>query len=332
MWKSFSKHNSRGIYAESFRSFNDNIEGKFNVGIFFSSFESRCSIGSQLIDESSCDSSIIVLFTEKDDLGLRDKHDPELFKYVAACSKATPIVIDNFSIRNVEEIIAKILHSIPENSSSDRCKWFIDITTCPKPFFMSILGYFRGMIDSPQFTLFNATAHYEKNINPPDAFTFTKGFGQYMWVPWLWGNPDPRLPWTYFFLLGFEGNLSYSTFERFEPQFVQALFSYPGYRKNYPQEALKQNKEFLKEARPKLLYADAADTVQTWRRIEHAIIKQKTRTNICIVSFGPKPQALAGCLHALTDGNPGVLYLMPKSHKVRDIPRGDYIWKYEVSL
>ena len=232
----------------------------------------------------------------------------------------------------VEEILGEILANIPDQLFSKDKNWFIDSSVSPKPYFLAILGYLRGRIESPTIVIFNSTGYYEKSGEPREAFSFTEGFEKYMWIPNLWGRPDPRLRWTYFFLLGFEGDRSYGTFDRFEPDYVKALISKPGYRPNYPEEVERRNHQFLQEACPEIIYADAADAVEAWIKIDQCLEKARRETNVCIVPLGTKPHAIGGCLSSLTDGSPGVLYLMPRTFKVRDVPRGDYIWKYVLTL
>ncbi len=332
MWESVSEYQSSGISARSYRSTGEKICEQFSLGIFFGSYESRGVVSSEMLSEHSCERSVIVLFKEKDKEGLRDKYDSLLLEQVKKLSDAEPHIIQDKSIVDIEGILKNILEVIPGDSFSADRKWFIDTSVSPKPYFLGLLGLLRQGIESPKLTLFNSTGHYEKAPEPSQAFSFTEGFERYMWIPWLWGRSDPRLPWTYFFLLGFEGDRSYGTYERFEPNYVKAMISDPGYRPNYREEAESRNLQFLEEACPEIIYADAADAVEAWVKIEQELKEVRRRTNICIISLGPKPHALGGCLSALTDGVPAMLYLMPRSFKVRDIPRGDYVWKYEIAL
>lgn len=332
MWEFISERKSFGIHARSYRSVADEIEQEFSLGIFFGSYESRGLESSRLLRKKSCESSIIVFFKEMDNKGLREKYDKILYAQVRDCSITEPIPIEEKSIVNIEGILKDILARIPKSSFAPDKRWFVDTSVSPKPYFLGLLGNLRQRIESPQLVLFNSTGHYEKVLDPREAFSFTEGFEEYLWIPWLWGRRNPRLPWTYVFLLGFEGDRSYGTYERFEPEYIKALISKPGYRPNYPREVEERNRQFLEEACPQIVYADAADAVESWSRIDESLEKDRQKTNICIVPLGPKPHALGGCLSSLTDGVPALLYLMPRSFKVRDIPRGDYIWKYELTL
>ena len=332
MWELRSEYESSGIKAKSFRSKEGIIESCFDFGIFFGSYESRGLVSSKCLKEKSCKNCIIVYFTENDEKSLRKKYDPILHEQVRKCSVNEPKVIDGKAIDDFEKIINDILILRRDSKNGDNYSWFIDTTSSPKPYYLMLLAYFRNKIESPKLTFFNSTGHYEKNQDEPDVYSFTEGFEEYMLIPGLWGQPDPRLPWTYFFLLGFEGDRSYGTYDRYEPCLVKALVSDPGYRPNYREIALNKNKQFIEEACPEIIYADAADAVEAWKRIETCIKEIPFDTNICIVPLGTKPHTIGGGLSALTDWKSSLLYLKPKGHKVRDIVKGDYIWKYEISI
>jgi len=332
MWDMVSEYQSHGITARSFKTKEGKIEGDFDIGIFFGSYESRTLESSKLLGANSCKTSIIIFFMETDKRGFRKKYDKEILKQVSICSSREPNVVSNRSINNVQDILNAILKIIPFSEYSEDKKWFIDTSSSPKPYFLGLLAYLRDKVFSPRITMFNSTAQYEKSNDPQEAFSFTEGFGQYIWMPWLWGRPDPRLPWTYLFLLGFEGDRSLGTYDIFEPDRVKAVISDPGYQENYPNEAKARNRQFLEEVCPEILYTNAGDAVETWVKIDKFIAEDRSNSNICFVPLGPKPHSIGACLSALTDGSPAIMYLMPKSHKIRDVPRGEFVWRYEIKM
>ncbi len=140
------------------------------------------------------------------------------------------------------------------------------------------------------------------------------------------------MPWRYVFLLGFEGQRSLQTYERFEPKYVSALIGKPGYWPNYEGVARSKNAGFIKLASPKIICANAGDAVETWARLEKHLGDMGGGANTCIVPLGTKPHALGGGLAALSSGTIGVQYLMPSSFNVRDVKRGKYLWLYKVQM
>ena len=332
MWSKVAEYSGCGITATSFRAEKDVIGDEFSVGVFFSSYESRCLESSTVIPEKAIERSVIVCFREKDPTGFREKHDRILFEQVSRCTRERPEVIDSLSVQEVELVLEEIMRRIPASAASGECRWFMDITGSPKPYYMGLLGWLRDRVESPALTLFHTEAHYEQKHSREEAFCFTEGFSRYIWVPRLWGQPDPRLPWTYMFLLGFEGDRSLEIYERFEPDYTVALISDPGYQPGYTEVAKERNRVFLAEAKPELFYTDAADPIGTWRELEKRIGIAQVKSNVCIVPLGTKPHALGGCLAALSTRTPAVLYLMPRGYKARDVPRGKALWKYEILL
>ena len=82
MWECISKHSSMGINGKSYRSKIGKLENRFDIGIFFSSCESRGIEAAKALYKNSCENSLIILFKEKDNLGLRDKYDKILAQLV----------------------------------------------------------------------------------------------------------------------------------------------------------------------------------------------------------------------------------------------------------
>jgi len=166
----------------------------------------------------------------------------------------------------------------------------------------------------------------------PEYLGFTSGFDRYVWVPYCWGLPDPSLPWTYIFALGFEGHRSLAVYDRFQPDKVKALIGRPSVSAEYDGLAERQNQSFLKDTSAEISYANAADATAAWKAIEEAISSERQSSNICLVPLGTKPHGIACGLASLSDGAPGVLYHMPRSYRVRDVTAGEYSWLFRVTV
>lgn len=331
MWHKITEYHSHGITATSWRSRRTRITEKFEIGLFFGTHESRGLTSSKLLTSKSCRYSIIVLFDEKDTLGLRDKYDLVLQAQVADCSENKPELVCGEK-RNVMATLKQILDKIPESAYGLDKRWFVDIVGAPKPHYLCLLGHMRRLVKSPKLTLFHPSGNYEKVTPGKEAFSFTSGLDRYMWIPYFWGRPDPTLPYTFVFLLGFEGHRSYEIYDRFEPRYVKALISEPGYTEKYVLIAKKENEVFIREAEPEIIFAHAADPVETWKKLHDSFCREEKQSNLCIVPLGPKPHALGGALFALTNNSAGVLYLMPRTFKFKDTHRGEFIWRYEIRL
>jgi hypothetical protein len=310
------------------------ITKRFAFGVFFGTCESRGLVGSQLLMAGACAHSVVVLFGNRDVRGLRDKYDPVLLAQVARCTAdGCMAVIRGVSENEVEETLRRIAAAVPANSWGPDSEWFVDISAAPVPHFLGMLGHLRRRPLAPRVQVFHPGGHYEKNEkDEAGALAFTSGFEGHIWVPYMWGSPVPSLPWAYLFLLGFEGNRSYEIYDRFEPDYVEALIPKPGYQPDYPRRTEKENRRFLDAARPARFYAPASDVTATWRKIRSHLARVPAGHNVCIVPLGPKPQALAAGLVAMHDGRPSVLCTLPRSYRAKDTAPGRQLWTYEITL
>ena len=329
--------NRNGIQATAFRSENACINEHFELGIFFGTFEERGLTSSSLLQKHSCSNSVIIFFAEAKEEELRKKYDPVLIRQVEKCTdRKKVIIIENIEIRDVEENLNIILKQIPSACFEPQSNWLIDLGGSPIPYFLGLLGHLRDMFPRPRLTILNPSGDYGPGQS---RYTFTSGFDRNIWIPRMWGYPNPALPWTYVFLLGFEGSRSYDILYKCEPQYVVALVGSPGYRQDYEEEAISGNKTFLKESgllveetAPDVLKVDAANPVETWAVLQDQVNKCQSKTNICFVPLGTKAHALGSGLCALANSTPAILYHMPRTYSVRDVSRGKYLWKYEVSI
>lgn len=329
-------HNHHGVEATAFRCKDAKIQEHFELGIFFGSFQERVLVSSRLLQPGSCSHSTAIFFDEARGEDLRTKYDAILTKQLGTLSKQAVITIDNISIKNVEDNLETILRKIPPDCWSAHARWFVDIGGSPIAYFLGLIGYLRDLFPRPKLTIFNPTGDYGQSES---GYTFTSGFDKNIWVPRLWGRPEAGLPWTYVFLLGWEGNRSHEVFYLCEPEDVKALIGSPGYQRGDERLALSRNEMFLKETglwpeddQPQVLRADAGDPVQTWLILQQIVDEQRGKSNVCFVPVGLKGHALGAGLCALANGTPAVLYHMPRTYSVRDVKRGQFLWKYEISL
>ena len=212
--------NAHGIEATAFRSENAKIGHHYELGLFFGTFEERGLTSSLMLKEKSCSHSIIVFFDEERSEELRIRYDPILIEQVNKCSEEKASIIYNISIKNIEENLELILKKVPSDCWQLDSHWFVDIAGAPIPYFVGLLGYLRDMFPRPKLTLFNPTGDYGEKKS---GYSFTSGFDRNIWIPRLWGRPDPTLKWTYIFLLGFEGSRSNDVYYLCEPQNTLAL-------------------------------------------------------------------------------------------------------------
>lgn len=336
-WELVDEYKSKGLGVKAYRSIEAGIKGSFDLGIFFGTFETRGLTSTKdILAKKSCDYSVMVFFDEEKDGSLRQKYDPILLKNVKKITKKEIFEVRDYSIKSIEQILRNIFSVIPISCLHPESHWFVDISGSPIPYFLGLLGFLRDIFPRPKVTIFNPTGHYPEH---KEGYSFTRGFDKLIWIPRFWGQPSPALPRTYVFLLGFNGNRSYEVFYKCEPDHTKALVSSPGYEEEYEKEAINRNEHFLKESglltegkEPTVIKSDAANVVDTWKKLEAIVDAERDKSNVIFVPLGPKAHALGCGLSALSDARSSILYHLPRSYEVRDVKRGKFLWKYDITL
>lgn len=333
-WEKCNEYCLNGISAKVYKSQNGSFRNeKFDLGIFFGSFESRALKSSELLDKHSLKDGIIVFFDEAKDSPLRKENDKKLLKKVRELSHQAPHIISDVSLQQIDNILSEIFFFIKEKIDEGG-KIFFDIGGAPIPFLVGFLGYLKTFLFPPAITFFNPTADYEQNSSN-SHFSFTSGFFENILIPYFWGEPNLSLPRKFIFMLGHEGSRSLRIYQSCEPDMVDAVITDPGYKPEYPERAIKNNKLFLEEsglAVDMLKRADAADIVAAWRKLLEIIENDVDKFNICLVPLGTKGHAIGCALCALSIMSPAILYQIPRSYSIRDVPAGKEFWKYEINL
>jgi hypothetical protein len=337
-WDLKDEYSSFGITAKVYRSTNSKINEKFDIGIFFGTFESRGLVGSSLLNKNSCKNTVITYFHEAIDTTLRMEYDERLIEQVKSCTEKKVFQISDVSIKDIETVLYKIISKIPKDCFRSDSKWFIDLGGSPIPYFLGLVAHIRHIFPRPKMVLLNPTGNYDK---AKGGYDFTSGTDKNTWIPYYWGNWNPSLPKMYVFLLGFDGERSYEIFNKCEPDNIKVVLTKPGYKKEYENEAIDRNEAFLLESGirrnnkldTKRVYGlDASNLVDTWKVLDILYNNEKEKFNVVFVPLGTKGQALSCGLSSLANNKPAVLYHIPQVYNVRDVSRGKYLWKYEITL
>jgi len=334
-WKEIDKINIRNrISISCFKTNNENISEQYDLGIIFSSSESRALEYKKLFSGKSFNDTLLIKFLLKQPSDLRERNDLENYKILKKISKNKPTVIDNLNIEDIKENIYEIIMKIPKVSFRVNSQWFLDMTGAPSVYSLSILGFLKGIYPAPNIHLLNVSGRYtdKKNI----ANSFTEGYREDIWVPFFIGEPDWKSPSLFIFLLGFEGNRALSIYKRCEPVFVEAIIADPGYQKNYKTDALEKNNYFLREVNipnNKVVTADVGNPIEVHNKIKRIVKRYKDRyknINIVYVPIGPKPHALGASISAIEDKTSSILYEIPNSYTLKEVERNKFIWLYKI--
>jgi hypothetical protein len=338
MWEQKTGYSRYGIEATSYCTKNDKIEDYYKLGIFFSSFESRCLTGSSLIKKGNLENSIIVFFKQKDDKGLREKNDLQLFENVKEISKNEPMVIDDLDMFDISGGATKLITKISTFGFNQDDSFFLDISGALKPFYLAILAYFRKKTFPPTIHVFTPTGSYkdDKDVNTGNI-EFTIGHDRYEWIPNYGSDGDPVTKKVYVLLLGFEGKRASQALYRFNPEIFYLCIGNPGYQPDYYDSALEKNKNLIDLTKEimgddHIIQCHAADAVSAWKVLQEKFEPIQKDHQICIIPLGPKSHAVGAGLYALTTWKPDILYMVPKRYVYRDNKRGKYVWIFKIKL
>src|SRR3989304_7377303 len=113
-WEEINKIVIRNrITISCFRTKNNIINEYYNLGIIFSSAESRALEYQKLFSGNRFDNSLLIKFKLTEYSNLRENNDSRNYKFLKKISKKAPLIISDMSIGNIKENIYNIIMKIP---------------------------------------------------------------------------------------------------------------------------------------------------------------------------------------------------------------------------
>lgn len=227
------------------------------------------------------------------------------------------------SIGEVEEIIINPLNPIP--GVSRILKQIVDLNLksgriCMDISVMSkflLLVMLRGLAEYKLIN--NLRIFYTTPINYEIDFSkLAYGAGKIDVIPTFEGKHDPRAESVLLVMLGYEGDRSFSLWEKIEPDDCYLGYPYPAYNKNWKDRSFKFNKEIIAAVgKKKMIKVSSKNPIETMRTLEKLSkkIDHKKCKNFMISPMGTKPQAVGMFFYYWNSGfYPTIMYSHPKSH------------------
>lgn len=308
------------------------VDGSYDFACLVSSWDKRCV---SVTDAKGFTSKYgaLLLFDGKDDLGLREKHDPLLRAFAnTTCSQWKPITGDS---ADLESVWGKLNASLSEavKEIGHPLNVFIDLCTCPRYFSLALLT--RCLKDglARRVTAFYAEGKYpdEKDESSRHELFTTGGWTQAA-VPGLEGEWNPSRKLFYLVSVGFEGAKTLRFVSKIEPDRVSLLFPKPGFYEEYPARTLNQNQELIhlfSIPEQQIAYAHAGDAVAAWKALCDSRLERCDEENTSYVCCGTKPHSVALALRAMAVGYPAVIYIVPDKHNVVATEPSGVYWQYK---
>lgn len=305
--------------------------GKFDLLITASSWDSRCLA---LTEENgvSAGTAILLLFDSRDNIGLRDQHDPKLADYCARVSKTTHTVSGSSS--NIEELWERVESLVIKESLSlgRSLSILLDISTFPRFISGALLALALGRGVASKVTVFYAEGIY-KGTNADLQSVFTGERWRFIPVKGLSGRYDPTKSRYFLVSIGFEGSKTLRHVSTHEPDRISILLADPGFEPGYAERSRSNNSELLSYFHvpdSQVAAAHAGDAIAAWAELTMRSLERFQEENIFYLCCGTKAHSLGMMLRALTHKSICVLYNIPDVHKVIDTRPTGFIWRYEL--
>ena len=307
--------------------------GSFDFLLLASSWDKRCVCVTKSRDLRS-NHGALLLFDTRDDLRLRDDHDPRLARFLEETVDNSAVIHgDSTDTGSVWSRLSEMFLKVARKYKRP-LRIFIDLSTCPR--YLSIGLAVEGLKSgiASEVTFFYAEGKYpEEKSKEEQHELFTTGRWDSIPIPGLHGVWDPEKRRAYVVSIGFEGSKTLRLVSREEPDNVSVLFPDPGVKPEYVGRAARNNATLLKAFRvadERIIRAAAGDAIAAWKALSVSTVDVPEEQNVYYVCCGTKPHSLALGLRALVADYPAVLYIVPDRHRVADTEPLGVFWRYDI--
>jgi len=307
---------------------NELVHSTYDLIVMTASWDSRCLC---LCDvDVTANEGIGVFFANRGTLGLRDKHDPQVQRFLEESCSHT-----RFIERESEDLVGLWQQMWVATWESyvnvgRPLDVLLDLSTCPRYYAMAFLarGFRDGIVG--RLTCFYAEGRYPPDPQEMAVDQFTAGKWETCSVPGLAGTADPGKKRLYVVSVGFEGSKTFRAVSSDDPDRVVVLFPEPGVDPSYPTRTKENNRLLFAEygiGNDLMVKAPAGDAIKAWEALAESDVAADDE-NPFYLCCGTKPHSLAMALHALVADRTTVLYAKPAGHKEVEIEPSGVYWSY----
>jgi hypothetical protein len=207
----------------------------------------------------------------------------------------------------------------------------VDITSCPKYYFLLLLGASLGKGLCAQVDFCYAEGLYE--LRAREEYVFTRGEWDSVTVPFYPGHFDPEKGLFFLISVGFEGQRALRMVAKYDPDRISIVLPRPGFSEDYTEQAEESSQALIREYRVpdgQVLKVRAGDAIGAWREIDRGGVCRPQAENVAFLCLGTKPHALALGLQALTAPEVSLLYNKPWRFARTDSRFNGNIWLYRI--
>ncbi len=275
---------STSRFAVDTVGFADVANRQFDLGIFASGYEERCTHCPSRLSREHFDKVLILDFSEKRDHEQRRENNA----FFAESWSGEHLSLS----MNEDAPVYEFLRTIEEQRDREY-RILIDYSSMSRLWYAALLNWART----------------DRNLNRV-SMSFVYSLGAYrtryaplvindiLAIPGCEGLPDPYRKTAAVFCLGYDGESTLTVFDKLEADYVYAVIANPGVSSESPQTARQRNRDFLNEKVELMEMPLRSVDVAYWKLGELVSVHRST-DNIVILPMGPKPHVLATILLAM---------------------------------
>ncbi len=279
-------------------------KNKYDVGIFASGYEQRCTHAAKKINRKYIVNPIVFGFEEYKDNEQRREND--LYYQQQWVEKQSILSADD------EGPIYLLLQDYFAKSQGP-LKLLVDYSSMSRLWYAGILNWIN-------------VAQEDKEVVVDLLYSVGEYRGEYpsmvindiLSIPGCEGSPVPFKKSVAVFGLGFDEYAPLCVLDRLEADEVYAYLADPAVFNEYPRIAREKNKELIKHAKA-ILSLPLKSVEVTYRYLAEVISPYKQDSNIIFIPMGPKPHILAAILLSMRFGDIVCLRVSGKREKTADI-------------
>lgn len=310
----------------------EGISDHFDLFVFAAGWESRCiEISKYDIGSFYFDSAIIISFRMDDKKGYLPEYMEKLKSFAKTKISDSEIYSIEYEPNELEKItgdIRKTIENLIKKLKRPLCIGF-DITSCPRYFFLYLLGFCLNNGIAQKLSFFYSEGKYEGDIK---EYIHTKGDWKIVEVSNFEAHYDPADKKLFVVSAGFEGNRFRSLIAQYEPDAIGILMPDPGFIQDYTKKVEHECEPMIEEFNildNAIIKAPAGDAIAAWEALKAPALNKKGY-HITYLTFGPKPHILAMGIHGLLNKKISVTYRLPEDYTRLEVEPTGIFWRYDI--
>ena len=254
------------------------LETKYDIAIFASGYEKRCTHLPKLIKNRLVDIPIVLGFSEHNNNPQRRINDK--FYYRKWSKKIN--IISGETINQLYLVIKNLI------INKEKIKILVDYSSMTRLWVAGLLNRFRFLNNYTNVTIdfcYSVGEHKEK-LEPMTVDSILA-------IPGFEGQLDRNSKSVVIFGLGFDSVATFHVFDCLEPDITFMFLASPAAFPDYPERAMRYNKYLIDNYSKCTLKLPLSSVETTFRYLGEIITSYYDNSNVILVPMGPKPHVLA---------------------------------------